>query len=104
MVGLALAPIEQSMNKLCPMPGCRVEQITQASPDLLHVAARGTRPGGRCPDCGHASRSAHSAYRAMARIRIMGSHIGPGRELGGAFTPTSLGAAIAGHTVLELGA
>ena len=50
------------MSKLCPVPGYRVEQIIQASPDLLHVAARGTRPGGRCPDCGHASRSVHSSY------------------------------------------
>ena len=62
MLRLVLTPIEQSMNKLCPMPGCRVEQIIQASPDLLHVAARGTRPGGRCPDCGCASRAVHSRY------------------------------------------
>jgi len=51
------------MNKLAPMPGCRIEQIIQASPDLLHVVARGTRPGGRCPDCGRASRAVHSTYR-----------------------------------------
>ena len=63
MVGLVWVPTEQSMNKLCPMPGCRVEQVIQASPDLLHVTARGTRPGGRCPDCRCASRAVHSAYR-----------------------------------------
>jgi hypothetical protein len=41
---------------------------------------------------------------AMEGIRIMGSHIGPGRELG-ALSPLrqSLSAATAGHTVLELG-
>src|SRR4051812_43617791 len=51
------------MNKLCPMPGCRVEQITRDDPGLLSITAQGTRPGGRCPDCGHASRAVHSRYR-----------------------------------------
>jgi transposase len=51
------------MNELCPLPGCRVEAITSDSPDLLHVDARGSRPGGRCPDCGRASRAVHSRYR-----------------------------------------
>ena len=51
------------MNELCPMPGRRVEAITPDGPDLLHVDARGTRPGGRCPDCGRASRAVHSRYR-----------------------------------------
>src|SRR3954471_3001884 len=51
------------MNKLCPMPGCRVEQITRDDPGILHIATRSTRPGGRCPDCGHASRTVHSRYR-----------------------------------------
>jgi transposase len=51
------------MNKLCPMPGCRVERVIQASPDLLHVSVRGTRRGGRCPDCGRTSRAVHSRYR-----------------------------------------
>ena len=45
------------------MPGCRVEAITPDGPDLLHVNARGTRPGSRCPDCGRASRAVHSRYR-----------------------------------------
>ncbi len=45
------------------MPGCRVEAITPDGPDLFHVAAHGTRPGGRCPDCGRASRAVHSRYR-----------------------------------------
>ncbi len=45
------------------MPGCHIEQITRASPELLHVTAHGTRPGGRCPDCGRASRAVHSTYR-----------------------------------------
>src|SRR4051812_24019728 len=51
------------MNKLCPMPGCRVEQITRDDPGILHIATRSTRPGGRCPGCGHASRAVHSRYR-----------------------------------------
>src|SRR5688500_9407749 len=51
------------MNKLCPMPGCRVEQITREDPGILSVAAHGTRPGGRCPDCGRTSRAVHSRYR-----------------------------------------
>ena len=45
------------------MPGCRVEAITPDGPNLLHIAAHGTRPGGRCPDCGRASRAVHSRYR-----------------------------------------
>ncbi len=51
------------MNELCPMPGCRVERVARDGPDLLHIAARGTQPGGRCPDCGRASRAVHSRYR-----------------------------------------
>lgn len=51
------------MIELCPMPGCRVEAITPDGPDLLHVDARGTRPSGRCPACGRASRAVHSRYR-----------------------------------------
>src|SRR4051812_34488489 len=51
------------MNKLCPMPGCRVEQITRDGPGLLSITATGSRPGGRCPECGHASRAVHSCYR-----------------------------------------
>src|SRR5215213_1220928 len=51
------------MNKLCPMPGCRVEQITREDPGLLSITAEGTRPSGRCPECRHASRAVHSRYR-----------------------------------------
>src|SRR3954470_14557698 len=51
------------MNKLCPMPGCRVKQITRDDPGLLSITAQGTRPGGRCPNCGYASRAVHSRYR-----------------------------------------
>src|SRR3712207_5760391 len=51
------------MNKLCPMPGCSIERIPRDGPAFLHVAAHGTRPGSRCPDCGHASRAVHSRYR-----------------------------------------
>ena len=62
MEGDASDPIERSMNKLCPMPGCRVEQITREDPGLLSITAKGTRPGGRCPECGQASRAVHSRY------------------------------------------
>src|SRR4051794_25256406 len=51
------------MNKLRPMPGCRVEQITREDRGLLSITAKGTRPGGRCPECGEASRAVHSRYR-----------------------------------------
>ena len=51
------------MTDIFPMPGCRVEAITLDGPDLLHVDARGTRPGGCCPDCGRASSAVHSRYR-----------------------------------------
>jgi hypothetical protein len=54
------------MNELWPMPGCRVEQIACSGPDLVHITAHGTRPGGRCPDCGRASRAVHSYYRRQA--------------------------------------
>ena len=46
MKGDASDPIERSMNKLCPMPGCRVKQITREDPGLLSITAQGTRPGG----------------------------------------------------------
>src|SRR5918912_2297778 len=51
------------MNKLCPMPGCRVEQIAREDPGLLSITVKGTRPGGHCPEWGHASRAFHSRYR-----------------------------------------
>src|SRR3954452_5236217 len=51
------------MNELCPMPGCSVERITPDGPGFLHIAAHGTRPGSRCPDCGRASLAVHSRYR-----------------------------------------
>ena len=49
------------MNELCPMPGCGVERITRDGPGL-HIAARGTGAGGRCPDCGRVSTAVHSTY------------------------------------------
>ncbi len=57
------APHCWGMTEPCHMPGCRVERIMCESPDLLHIAAHGTKPGGRCPDCGRASWSVHSRYR-----------------------------------------
>jgi len=68
------------MSELCPMPGCRVERVARESPNLLHVAARGTRPGGRCPDCGRASRAVHSRYRRRpSDLPTLGSRVRVGR-------------------------
>ena len=72
-----MAPIERDMNKLCPMPGCRVEAITLDGPDLLRVDAYGFRPGGRCPACGHASRAVHGRYcRHPADLPSLGRQVG----------------------------
>src|SRR3954454_705872 len=57
------SPIGRGMNELCPMPGCSIERITPDGPGFLHITAHGARPGGRCPDCGRASRAVHSRYR-----------------------------------------
>ncbi len=54
---------DPSTRTAIPMPDCRIEAITPDGPTLLHIAAHGTRPGGRCPDCGRASRAVHSRYR-----------------------------------------
>ena len=51
------------MTYFFPMPGCRVDQVTLEVQDSLYVAAHGTRPSGRCPDCGRTSRAVHSRYR-----------------------------------------
>jgi hypothetical protein len=32
------------MNKLCPMPGCRVKQITRDDPGLLSITAQAYHP------------------------------------------------------------
>src|SRR3954454_21952391 len=65
------------MNELCPVPGCSVERITRDDPGLLRIAAHGTRPGGRCPDCGRASRAVHSRYRRRpADLPALGRAVG----------------------------
>ena len=56
-------PIAGVMTNFFPVPGCYVDQVTSEAANRLHVAAHGTRPGGRCPDCGRASRAVHSRYR-----------------------------------------
>lgn len=64
------------MNDNFPMPGCRIERITRDSPELVHVAAHGTKPDGRCPDCGRASRAVHSRYRRRpADLPVLGSQV-----------------------------
>jgi len=65
------------MNELCPMPGCSIERITPDGPGFLRIAAHGTRPGGRCPDCGRASRAVHSRYhRRPADLPSLGRVVG----------------------------
>jgi transposase len=65
------------MNELCPMPGCSIERITPDGPGFLHITARGTRPGGRCPECGRASRAVHSRYRRRpADLPSLGRAVG----------------------------
>jgi len=51
------------MNIQCPIPGCRIEQVTPDTPAHLQIAAHGLDRGGRCPDCGTRSRAVHSRYR-----------------------------------------
>ena len=66
LVQAVRAPIPCAMTDFFPMPRCHVEQIMPASPDFLHIAARGIRPGSRRPQCGRASRAVHSRYRRKA--------------------------------------
>lgn len=74
---LVLLPITLAMTDFFPMPGCRVEQITPEAPDLLSIAAQGTKPGNRCPDCEQASRAVHSRYRRKpADLPSLGCKIG----------------------------
>src|SRR5689334_3000012 len=64
------------MNELCPVPGCSIERITPDGPGFLRIAARGARPGGRCPDCGRASRAVHSRYhRRPADLPSLGRSV-----------------------------
>jgi len=70
-------PIALVMTDFFPIPGCRVEQITPESPAFLNIAAHGVRPGGRCPDCGRASRAVHSRYkRKPADLASLGRRVG----------------------------
>ena len=69
--------IAWAMTDLFPMPGCRVDAITLDGPDVLHVAAHGTRPAGRCPDCSRTSRAVHSRYcRHPADLPSLGRRVG----------------------------
>src|SRR3954463_10434194 len=71
------SPIGRGMNELCPMPGCSIERITPDGPGFLHITAHGARPGGRCPDCGRASRAVHSRYRRRpADLPSLGRAVG----------------------------
>ncbi len=50
------------MNIQCPIPDCRIEQVTPDTPAHLQIAAHSLDRGGRCPDCGTRSRAVHSRY------------------------------------------
>ncbi len=50
------------MNIQCPIPGCRVEQVTSDNLAHLQIAARGLGRSECCPDCGKRSRAVHSRY------------------------------------------
>jgi transposase len=70
-------PIAWTMTDFFPMPGCRVEQVTPEVADFLTIAAHGTGPGNRCPDCGWASRAVHSRYRRkLADLPSLGRRVG----------------------------
>ncbi len=59
------------------MPGYRVDAITLDGPDVLHVAAQGTQPGGRCAGCSRTSRAVHSRYyRHPADLPSLGRRAG----------------------------
>ncbi len=61
------------MNIQCPIPGCRIEQVTPDTPAHLQIAAHGLDRGGRCPDCGKTSRAVHSRYhRCPADLPSLG--------------------------------
>ena len=51
------------MNNQCPIPGCRVEQVTFDVLARLQVTARGLGRGGCCPGCGKKSRAVHGRCR-----------------------------------------
>jgi hypothetical protein len=57
------AYLERRMNKLWPVPDCRIEQITPDGPPHLRTVARSFRRARRCPDCGRVSPVVHSRYK-----------------------------------------
>lgn len=50
------------MEKLCPVPGCRVDHVTRPGPQAVNVVVHGAREEPRCPGCRQASRAVHSRY------------------------------------------
>src|SRR5689334_19833974 len=70
------AYLERRMNKLWPVPDCRIEQITPDGPTHLRIAARRFRRARRCPDCGRTSRPVHSRYeRHLADLPSLGHSV-----------------------------
>src|SRR4051795_1074359 len=70
------AYLQRRMNKLWPIPDCRIEQITPDGPAHLHIAARSFLRGRRCPDCGRISRAVYSRYeRHFADLPSLGRSV-----------------------------
>jgi transposase len=64
------------MNKLWPVPDCRIEQITPDGPTHLRIAARSFQRARRCPNCGRVSRAGHSRYkRRLADLPSLGRSV-----------------------------
>ena len=68
------------MNIPFAIPECQVARFVERHEDHLVIPTRLDAASGRCPDCGHASRSVHSRYHrypadlpvstSQARLRI----------------------------------
>jgi len=58
----AKATLTAALDKLCAVPGCRVDRVTQLRPHAVDVIAHATRGESRCPGCRHVSRAVHGRY------------------------------------------
>ncbi len=79
-MGRTALPIVDGMDIPLAIPKCRVARFVEQHQDHLIIPVRLDAASGRCPDCGHASRSVHSRYHRhpadlpvsalQARLRI----------------------------------
>src|SRR4051794_13536120 len=56
-------PSHPEPNRITAAQNPKRRTAAREDPGLLSITAQGTRPGGRCPECGYASRAVHSRYR-----------------------------------------